>query len=60
VASLDQGQSPEQLRKSLGDIKTHYTNWKNAVSGKPAQAKPPAAAPAAPAQTKSGATASNW
>lgn len=31
VASLDQGQSPEQLRKSLGDIRKHYTAWKNAV-----------------------------
>ena len=27
VASLDIAQSPAQLRKSLSDIKTHYTNW---------------------------------
>jgi hypothetical protein len=44
VASLDQGQSPAQLRKSLGDIKRHYTGWKNAVQGK--EGKPPASPPA--------------
>lgn len=42
VASLDQGQSPTQLRKSLNDIRKHYSNWKDAVSGKtPEAAKPP-------------------
>jgi hypothetical protein len=51
VASLDQGQSPAQLRKSLGDIKRHYTNWKNAVEGK--EGKPPATPPA-PSAVQSG------
>jgi hypothetical protein len=32
VASLDRNQSPTQLRKSLGDIKKHYTAWKKAVA----------------------------
>lgn len=32
VASLDQAQSPEQLRARLGEIRTHYENWKKAVS----------------------------
>jgi len=54
VASLDQEQSPPQLRKSLNDIKTHYTNWKNAVSGNASQpsapSTPSASAPGAPAQ----------
>lgn len=31
VGSLDQAQSPEQLRARLNDIKIHYANWKNAV-----------------------------
>ena len=43
VASLDQGQSPDQLRKSLGDIRKHYTAWKEAVT----RAKADGAAPAA-------------
>lgn len=30
-ASLDQAQSPEQLRDRLTEIKTHYQNWLNAV-----------------------------
>lgn len=42
VASLDQGQSPEKLKKSLGDIQRHYNNWKATISGD-------AAAPSAPA-----------
>ena len=33
VASLDQAQSQQQLAKSLEQIKTHYTNWKNTVQG---------------------------
>ena len=31
VASLDIGQSPEQLKKNLEEIRTHFNNWKNAV-----------------------------
>lgn len=33
VASLDQSQSPEQLRERLGEIKTRYQNWLSAASG---------------------------
>jgi hypothetical protein len=31
VASLDQAQSSEQLRQRLGEIRKHYTNWRDAV-----------------------------
>lgn len=31
VASLDIGQSPEQLKKNLEEIRTHFNTWKNAV-----------------------------
>lgn len=31
ISSLDANQSPGQLRKSLGKVKTHYENWKRAV-----------------------------
>jgi|GEM_PF-6035398 len=34
VASLDQSQSPTQLKKRLTEVKVHYENWRNAVSGK--------------------------
>lgn len=44
VSSLDQGQSPTQLEKSLSNINKHYTNWKKAVSGS-------SDAPAAPTKT---------
>lgn len=50
VASLDQGQSPTQLRKSLNDIRKHYSNWKDAVSGKTP------AAPGAPKPSTGGKT----
>ena len=42
VASLDQGQSQEQLKARLGEVKKHYENWKNAVkqSRAGADAKP--------------------
>lgn len=39
VASLDQSQSPSQLRRSLSEIRGHYGRWKNAVEGKPAPGK---------------------
>lgn len=32
LASLDQAQSPDQLSSRLNEVKTHYQNWKNAVS----------------------------
>lgn len=32
VASLDQLQSPEQLRSALNQIKVHYNNWLDAVN----------------------------
>jgi hypothetical protein len=31
VASLEKGQSEDQLRKGLGQVRTHFQNWKNAV-----------------------------
>lgn len=31
IASLDQAQSPSQLRARLGEIRNHYSNWKKAV-----------------------------
>ena len=31
LASLDQDQSPQQLRNRLGEIKTHYQKWKSAI-----------------------------
>lgn len=41
VASLDQAQSPAKLAQSLNDINRHYTNWKEAVSGRqPTNPKP--------------------
>jgi hypothetical protein len=32
VASLDQAQDDKQLKARLGEIRTHYENWKNAVT----------------------------
>jgi hypothetical protein len=34
LTSLDQAQSPEQLRAHLNEILIHYTNWKNTVNGR--------------------------
>lgn len=34
VSSLDQAQSPAQLRQSLSRIEKHYSNWKDVVNGK--------------------------
>jgi len=31
IASIEQGQSPAQLRARLGEIKLHLTNWRKAV-----------------------------
>jgi hypothetical protein len=33
LASMKTGQSPAQLRKNLGEIKNHFTNWLDAVEG---------------------------
>jgi hypothetical protein len=33
LTSLDQAQSPEQLRRHLNEILVHYTNWKQTVQG---------------------------
>lgn len=33
VASLDQLQSPEQMRAALKKIETHYTNWQKTLQG---------------------------
>lgn len=55
-ASLDQGQSPAQLRDSLNQIKTHYNNWLQIQDGvNPYTSKP--AAPAAPAAIADGSAA---
>lgn len=37
VASLDQLQSPDELRKALGQIKVHYNNWLDAINKGQAQ-----------------------
>jgi hypothetical protein len=34
LASLDQAQSPSQLKERLGEIKTHYQNWQSTMEGK--------------------------
>ena len=39
LASLNQSQSPEQLRSSLNEVKQHYQNWKSAVEGNAPQAQ---------------------
>jgi hypothetical protein len=46
VASLDKGQSEENLKRALAQVRQHFQNWKNAVQQ--AQQANPAAAPAAP------------
>jgi hypothetical protein len=48
VASLDQAQDSAQLKARLGEIRTHYENWKNAVtqaSGGPAPSETPQGRP---------------
>jgi len=32
VASLDQAQTPAQLKARLGEVRKHYGNWKKAVT----------------------------
>ena len=40
LGSLDRKQSPGQLKKNLGNIKTHYLNWKKAVEDSKGNNKP--------------------
>ncbi len=49
VASLDQSQSPEQMRNSLARVKQHYTKWAQSVkqSDQQARARAGGQAPAA-------------
>lgn len=44
LTSLSNRQSPEQLNKNLNKVVTHYTNWRNAVSGQMPSAQQPSAA----------------
>lgn len=46
VASLDQAQSPEQLRKSLETIEGHYNRWMQTLGGGAEVDKPPENKPA--------------
>jgi hypothetical protein len=48
VASLDQAQSPDQLKKSLDQIKTHYGNWRKTLQDGNAPPPPPKPGGAAP------------
>lgn len=45
VSSLDQGQSPAQLRQSLDKIERHYQNWLKTVTGGAQSATPAPASP---------------
>lgn len=46
VASLDQAQSPEQLRRNIAKAKKHYNNWLGIMEGKmPKQSETESAAP---------------
>jgi hypothetical protein len=49
VASLDQAQSPTQLRRSLEKIERHYKRWLDVVNQ--AESRAPKAAPKAPASS---------
>jgi hypothetical protein len=42
VASLDKGQSKENLERALTQVRTHFQNWKNAVQQAQGQAAVPA------------------
>lgn len=42
VASLDQSQSPEQLRRNLNEVKVRYQNWKRTVEQAGGQSQPAA------------------
>ena len=45
LGSLDAGQSEEQLENNINKVKTHYTNWKNAVTGAATANPSPGASP---------------
>jgi hypothetical protein len=51
IASLEHGQSEEQVRRALGQVKKHFENWKNAVQ-QSQRGQPPAADTPAPAAPK--------
>lgn len=57
VASLDKGQSREQLERGLTQVKTHFENWKSAVQ-QAQQQKP--SAPAAPSLPQKGQVVDGW
>lgn len=52
VASLDKGQSEENLRRGLAQVKKHFENWKKAVQQAQAGQAPqaPQSSPAAPSK----------
>lgn len=52
LTSLSNRQSPEQLNKNLNKVVTHYTNWRNAVSGQMPSAQQPSAAEVPTAPTR--------
>ena len=65
LTSLNNRQSPDQLRKNLNKVVLHYSNWRNAVSGQlpsqqtPSQAEVPPAPvarqqPTTPVQSQQG------
>lgn len=54
LGSLKTNQSPEKLKQNLLDIKTHYTNWQNAVNAAGAQGGGEVV------QTSAGAINTNW
>lgn len=46
IASLDQAQSPEQLKQRLNEIRTHYDNWRKVmVQARNGETQPPQGAP---------------
>lgn len=52
LTSLSNRQSPEQLSKNLNKVVTHYTNWRNAVSGQMPSAQQPSVAEVPTAPTR--------
>ena len=54
LGSLKTNQSPEKLKQNLNDIKTHYTNWQNAVNAAGTQGGGEVV------QTSAGAINTNW
>jgi hypothetical protein len=52
VASLDQAQSPKQLRDALDKIESHYTKWRATVRKAGGQEQPAAATSATGTQSR--------